>query len=119
MPIASCKKWTPSIRGMRWSANSRATVSLRTFNCFSISRALSGESLPITRYLAPYCERKSLSIALKTFESSSTLSNIGFGICGFQNHDCRDLPLDTKKLQAPDESGSYSEQKVSRQAANW
>src|SRR5437763_14037685 len=43
-------------------------------------RALSGESLPITRYSAPYCERKSRSIARNTSESSSTLSNTGFGI---------------------------------------
>src|SRR6266849_1026736 len=41
--IASCRNSTPSIRGMRWSARSKATVSLRTFNCFKRSSAPSGE----------------------------------------------------------------------------
>src|ERR1700674_1288839 len=67
---------------MRWSASSRATLSLRTFNCFNKSSAPSGESLPMTRYSAPYCERKSRSIARNTSESSSTLSKTGFGILG-------------------------------------
>ncbi len=75
--MASCRNCTPSMRGMRWSASSKATLSLRTFNCFRRLSAPSGESLPITRYSAPYCERRSRSIARKTSESSSTLSNIG------------------------------------------
>src|ERR1700678_1128115 len=70
------------MRGMRWSASSNATLSLRTFNCFRRSRAPSGESLPMIRYSAPYCERRSRSIARKTSESSSTLSNMGLGIHG-------------------------------------
>jgi hypothetical protein len=39
-----------------------------------------GESLPITRYSAPYCDRRSRSIARKTSESSSTLNRIGFAM---------------------------------------
>src|SRR2546427_4624774 len=80
IPMACCKNSTPSMRGIRWSARSKATLSLRTFNCFKRSSAPSGESLPITRYSAPYCDRKSRSIARKTSESSSTLSNIGFAM---------------------------------------
>src|SRR5208282_1661100 len=79
MCIASCRNVTPSMRGMRWSASSKATLSLRTFSCFNRSNAPSGESLPMTRYSAPYCERKSRSIARRTSESSSTLSKIGLG----------------------------------------
>ncbi len=71
------------MRGMRWSASSRATLSFRTFNCFRRSKAPSGESLPITRYSAPYFERKSRSIDRKTSESSSTLNKIGFAIIHF------------------------------------
>src|SRR5882762_1095039 len=82
IPIACCRNSTPSIRGMRWSASSKATLSLRTFNCFKRSSAPSGESLPITRYSAPYCERRSRSIARKTSESSSTLSSIGLAMLG-------------------------------------
>src|SRR5271157_4397028 len=82
IPMASCRNSTPSIRGMRWSASSKATLSLRTFNCLRRSSAPSGESLPITRYSAPYCERRSRSIARKTSESSSTLSRIGLGMLG-------------------------------------
>src|ERR1700733_2523126 len=66
--------------GMRWSARSKATLSLRTFNCLRRPRALSGESLPMTRYSAPYCERRSRSIARNTSESSSTLNNMGLPI---------------------------------------
>ena len=51
--FASWRNSTPSIRGMRWSASSKATLSLRTFNFFNKSSAPSGESLPITRYSAP------------------------------------------------------------------
>src|SRR5271155_6049102 len=65
---------------MRWSASSNATLSLRTFNCFKRSSARAGESLPITRYSAPYCDRRSRSIVRKTSESSSTLSKIGFAM---------------------------------------
>src|SRR5712692_7213346 len=82
IPMASCRNSTPSMRGMRWSARSKATLSLRTFNCFKRSSAPSGESLPITRYSAPYCERRSRSIARKTSESSSTLSSIGLAMLG-------------------------------------
>ena len=42
IPIACCKSSTPSMRGMRWSASSSATLSLRTFNCFRRSSAPSG-----------------------------------------------------------------------------
>src|SRR5947208_16923200 len=80
IPIASCRNSTPSMRGMRWSARSKATLSFRTFNCFNKSSAPSGESLPITRYPAPYFERRSRSIARKTSESSSTLSKIGLAM---------------------------------------
>ena len=51
--VASFRNSTPSIWGMRWSASNRATLSLRTFSFFNKSSALSGESLPITRYAAP------------------------------------------------------------------
>src|SRR5216110_458084 len=58
-----------------------------------MSSALSGESLPITRYSAPYCDRKSRSIARNTSESSSTLNITGFGIIalayGYKEDDCR------------------------------
>src|SRR5215469_6083944 len=73
------------MRGIRWSASSKATLSLRTFNCLKRLRAPSGESLPITRYSAPYWERRSRSIARKTSESSSTLSKIGLGMIVFQS----------------------------------
>src|SRR4029077_704943 len=95
IPMACCKNSTPSMRGMRWSARSKATLSLRIFNCFKRSSAPSGESLPITRYSAPYCERRSRSIARRTSESSSTLSNMGLAMLalGFgQSHDHRFLP---------------------------
>src|SRR5580704_1282258 len=82
MAIASCRNSTPFMRGMRWSARSKATLSLRSFSCFRRSSAPSGESLPITRYSAPYCERRSRSIARKTSESSSTLSKIGLAMLG-------------------------------------
>jgi hypothetical protein len=39
----------------------------------------SGTPPPITRYSAPYLERKSRSIARSASESSSTLNKIGFG----------------------------------------
>src|SRR6266853_2971802 len=93
--MACCKNSTPSMRGMRWSARSKATLSLRIFNCFKRSSAPSGESLPITRYSAPYCERRSRSIARRTSESSSTLSNMGLAMLGLgfaQRHDYRSLP---------------------------
>src|ERR1700674_1742328 len=93
--MACCKNSTPSMRGMRWSARSKATLSLRIFNCFNRSSAPSGESLPITRYSAPYCERRSRSIARRTSESSSTLSNMGLAMLGLgfgQRHDYRFLP---------------------------
>src|SRR6516165_4349601 len=80
--MASCRNSTPSMRGMRWSASSSATLSLRTFSCFNRSSAPVGESLPMTRYAAPYWVRRSRSIARKTSESSSTLSKIGLGILG-------------------------------------
>src|SRR3984893_6377915 len=92
--LASCRNSTPSMRGMRWSASSNATLSFRTFNCFTRSSAPWGESLPITRYPAPYCERRSRSIARKTSESSSTLSKIGLAMLGLgfgQRHDYRFL----------------------------
>src|SRR5579859_1081168 len=63
---------------MRWSARSKATLSFRTFNCFKSVSAPSGESLPITRYSAPYFDRRSRSMARNTSVSSSTLSKIGF-----------------------------------------
>src|SRR6202030_3060441 len=94
IPIACCKNSTPSMRGIRWSARSKATLSLRIFNCFKRSSAPSGESLPITRYSAPYCERRSRSIARRTSESSSTLSNMGLAMLGLgfgQRHDYRFL----------------------------
>src|SRR5216684_1394256 len=59
--------------------------------------APSGESLPITRYSAPYWERRSRSIARKTSESSSTLSKIGLAILdlvsGFRSKDDEYRPL--------------------------
>src|SRR5579863_1785127 len=67
---------------MRWSASSKATLSLRTLSRFRRSSACTGESLAITRYSAPYCDRKSRSIARKTSESSSTLNRIGFAMVG-------------------------------------
>src|SRR6202049_2828748 len=93
--MACCRNSTPSMRGMRWSARSKATLSLRIFSCFKRSSAPSGESLPITRYSAPYCERRSRSIARRTSESSSTLSNMGLAMLGLgfgQRHDYRFLP---------------------------
>ena len=57
-----------------------------------------GESLPITRYSAPYCDRKSRSIARSTSESSSTLSNIGFamkGLCTLEGLHKHLICLDT------------------------
>jgi len=49
-------------------------------SAFSRPSAPSGESLLTTRYSAPYCERKSRSIARKTSGSSSTVSKIGFAM---------------------------------------
>src|ERR1700752_1830063 len=90
IPIACCRNSTPSMRGIRWSARSKATLSLRTFSCFKRSSAPSGESLPITRYSAPYCERRSRSIARKTSASSSTLSKIGLAMLGLGSRQIND-----------------------------
>ena len=82
MCIASCRKATPSMCGMRWSARSKATLSLRSFSCFNSASAVSGESLPITRNSAPYLVRRSRSMARSTSGSSSTLNKIGFAMFG-------------------------------------
>src|SRR5229473_7142052 len=91
--MASCRNSTPSMRGMRWSARSKATLSLRSFNCFKRSSAPSGESLPMTRYEAPYCERRSRSIARNTSESSSTLSKIGLAMLDLSSRQRDDYTL--------------------------
>src|ERR1700683_9258 len=93
IPIACCKNCTPSMRGMRWSASSNATLSLRNCSCFNRSSAPSGESLPNTRYSAPYCERRSRSIARKTSESSSTLSRIGLAMLALSSRQKDDFPI--------------------------
>src|SRR5580704_8677198 len=66
----------------------------------------SGESLPMTRYSAPYFERRSRSIERKTSESSSTLSNIGLATLR--------LPSSSGRLRRATLVPAVEERKVAR-----